>query len=171
MLKLKIKFLPEIIKLTNYHKKNCHKYRNIINFLFKKTIIKNIENIPFIHASTFKFNKLVSVKENKLVKKMTSSGTTGANISQIYLDKKNLINQKNVLINIVKNFIGPKRLPMIICDKKNILRNSNDYAARVAAIQGFSIFGKDPFFLFNEENKIEYKKLNSYLKNIKMKKN
>ena len=79
---------------------------------------------------------------------MTSSGTTGANISQIYLDKKNLINQKNVLINIVKNFIGPKRLPMIICDKKNILRNSNDYAARVAAIQGFSIFGKDPFFLF-----------------------
>ena len=39
---------------------------------------------------------------------MTSSGTTGANISQIYLDKKNLINQKNVLINIVKNFIGPK---------------------------------------------------------------
>ena len=40
---------------------------------------------------------------------------------------------------------------MIISDKKNILRNSNDYAARVAVIIRFSIFGKDPFFLFNEE--------------------
>ncbi len=162
-------FLKEIIKLTNYHKRHCKKYKNIINFLFKNTIIKSIENIPFIHASTFKFHKLVSVKENLLIKKMTSSGTTRSNISEVYLDKKNLINQKNVLINIVKNFIGSKRLPMIICDNKNTLRNSNDYAARVAAIQGFSIFGIDPFFLYNDENEIDYKKLNFYLKKYKNK--
>ena len=42
----------------------------------------------------FKFHKLVSVKENLLIKKMTSSGTTRSNISEVYLDKKNLINQK-----------------------------------------------------------------------------
>lgn len=52
---------------------------------------------------------------------------------------------------------------MLIIDKniKNI--NRTNFNARIAAINGFSLFGKEHTFLLDEKNKIDYAKLNKFL--------
>ena len=71
-------------------------------------------------------------------------------------------------MGIIKNngkYIWKKRLPMIIIEKKPNFSgsNRNDFNARLAAINGFSIFAKKRFFIFDENNQINYNAFNKYL--------
>ena len=90
----------------------------------------------------FKDNDL-KTSNIKVIKELNSSGTSGSK-SKIYLDKENSINQSKVLSKIMKNNIGGDRLPMLIVDKRP--KSSNILSASSAAINGFSIFGKDHIF-------------------------
>ena len=45
---------------------------------------------------------------------------------------------------------------MIIVDKNPINNSRKSFNARVAAIYGFSIFGKNIFYLLDSNNKINY---------------
>lgn len=82
---------------------------------------------------------------------MTSSGTTGSQPSRIYLDKETAARQQKVMIKILSDFIGTKRLPMLIIDNKSVLRDRTMLAVRGAAILGFSIAGSDRFFALKED--------------------
>ena len=53
---------------------------------------------------------------------------------------------------------------MLIIDQDPKVQNRSTFNARAAAIYGFSIFGKDPTYLLNKENEIDYKMLNFFLK-------
>ena len=66
----------------------------------------------------FKDYELMSVERSKIVKTMASSGTTGQSVSRIFLDRITAANQVKVLVKIVSNFTGTKRLPMLIIDTK-----------------------------------------------------
>jgi hypothetical protein len=52
---------------------------------------------------------------------------------------------------------------MMIVDKKSSIMNSNNFDAKKAAFYGFSFFGKDFFYLINENGKIDYKGFNKFL--------
>ena len=57
---------------------------------------------------------------------------------------------------------------MIISEKKSWIRHSNHFDAKKSAFFGFSIFGKDFFYLIKENGKIDYQGLNKFLqKSIK----
>jgi len=157
-------FKKYINKLTSYHLKNSKYYKKILNFFGYHSLKKDdIEKIPFLPVNLFKELDLISVKKSKIIKVLNSSGTSGKKTSRIYLDKINALNQVKVLQKIVNKIIGKERLPMLIIDKniKNI--NRNNFSARIAAINGFSIFGKDHTFLLNEKNNINYGNLNQFL--------
>ena len=68
---------------------------------------------------------------------MMSSGTTGNNPSKIMLDKKTSARQTKVLAKIINQYIGSKRLPMIIIDNESTIKNRNKFSARSAGIFGF----------------------------------
>ena len=114
-------------------------------------------------VNIFKQHQLFSVPKNKIVKKMTSSGTSSKNLSNIFLDKENSINQKKTLSKIVEDLLGKERLPMLIIDKKSTIYNKEQFNAKVAAIMGFSLFGKEYTYLLNEENNVNYELLNNFL--------
>lgn len=158
-------FQKKLNTIFHYHMKKCKEYRSIIKFIFnpKKNIYYNLDDYPFIHASVFKYKKLISINNLNKLKVFNSSGTTGLKKTEIFLDNFNLENQRKVLNNIVKEFIGEKRMPMIIIDSPKVLENT-ELSARYAAIQGFSIFAKDKFFILNENGDIDYNKLNLFLK-------
>ena len=62
--------------------------------------------------------------------------------------------------------ISDKRLPMIIVEKRNpYLENRNILNAKSAAIHGFSIFGKNHFYILNDQNQIDVKGLTNFMKN------
>ena len=77
--------------------------------------------------------------EDNIFKIMNSSGTSGQKPSTIYLDRENSIMQTKVLTKVVSNFIGNKRLPMLIIDSKNVISNRKIFSARGAGIIGFSM--------------------------------
>ena len=152
-------------KLTFHHYTKCKDYNKIIkNLKFKIKNKKNkLQDFPMLPVKTFKTFKLISVNKKKIVKKLVSSGTTGQNLSEIYLDKKNAKNQIIILSKIIQGILGKKRLPMLIIDQNPKLSNRSIFNARAAAIFGFSLFGKDYCYLLNNKNKIDYQTLNNSL--------
>ena len=56
---------------------------------------------------------------------MHSSGTSGQDVSKIYLDKENASLQTKVLTKIVSTVLGNKRLPLLIIDSKSVIKNRN----------------------------------------------
>jgi len=169
--KKNILFREYINKLTKYHFKNSTLYSMILKPLgFDKKKYYEIKKIPFIPVRLFKEFDLMSVKKDKIIKILNSSGTSGSKTSKIFLDKRNSLNQVKVLQKIMNSILGKKRLPMLIIDKniKNI--NRQNFNARIAAINGFSIFGKDHTFLLNDKGNIDYEVLNDFLKRYKKEK-
>lgn len=154
-----------ILNLTKFHTKNCSLYYKIFKGLginFK--LLKNYKKLPFIPVRLFKEFDFKSVKDNKVFKILRSSGTTSNKTSKIFLDKENATNQSRVLTKIVSEVLGQKRLPMLIVDKNPELIDRKMFNASIAAIYGFSIFGKNHTYLIKKDkDEIDFKVLESFL--------
>ncbi len=159
-------YLNEIKKRITEHKKKCVNYRL---FLETKGInidsLKSLEKIPFIHINMFKEYELKSIKKDEVVLELNSSGTSG-NKSRIFLDKRNAIDQKKYLQKILQQEFGEKRFPFLILGQNPIhINDRNKISAQIAAFLGFSLIGKNFFYLKNKKNEIDYDGLNEFLKN------
>tara|TARA_B100001057_G_scaffold493491_1_gene588022 strand:- start:389 stop:1459 length:1071 start_codon:yes stop_codon:yes gene_type:complete len=160
-------FQKFLIKLIKFHYKNCKSYKKILDSINYSLSNSKLSGIPALPVSLFKKFDLYSVKHSNIIKVLKSSGTSGSTPSKIYLDSFNSKNQTWVLTKIVENIIGKKRLPMLIIDKdpKGISRSS--YNARIAAINGFSIFGKNITYLLNDKNEVDKQKLKTFFEKYK----
>jgi len=151
--------------LTSFHYKKSSLYKSYLNgisYNLKKN--NNLSDIPFLPVRLFKEFDFLSIKKKEIFKTLLSSGTSSNNLSKIYIDKTNALNQIKVLQKIFNNLIGNARLPMLVIDKQisNIDRNS--FNASIAAINGFSIFANEIVYLLDDNNDINYKILNNFLK-------
>lgn len=158
-------FLTEqLIMLTKHHYLHCENYRKILDAMqVDVNQIKSYYDIPLLPVRVFKEYNLMSVPSESVVKTMTSSGTTGQQVSKIYLDKETSANQTKTLTKIVSSYIGSKRVPMIILDTSALLKNRAMFSARGAGILGFSIFARDRIFAFNENMELDVDGLTSFL--------
>ena len=160
-----------ISKLTIHHYKKCLLYKRILDTLNQKfNFKKNLENIPIIPTRIFKNYDLISVPKNKIVKILTSSGTTNSKVSKIFLDDENASNQVKALKKLMQSIIGMERLPMMIIDKDPRFEDRKKFSAKTAAILGFSYFGKNHFYLLDKYGNIDYNGLNRFLEKFSNKK-
>ena len=102
--------------------------------------IETVEECPFLPVRMFKDMELKSVSDDEIFKTMTSSGTTGQQVSKIFLDRTTSANQQKTLVKIVSEYTGKARLPMLIIDSPSVVKNRMMFSARGAGILGFSIF-------------------------------
>ena len=112
----------------------------------------------------FKDFDFLSIKKKEIYKTLLSSGTTSSKVSKIYIDKNNALNQMKVLQKIFYNLIGNSRLPMVVVDKENTKLDRKSFNASAAAVSGFSMFANKIVYLLDQENNIDYNKLNNFLK-------
>ena len=151
--------------LTQFHLKNCLDYKTLMEKFGKiRLSYDSLLEIPFIPVRLFKYNNLLSVEKNDIVKTMTSSGTSSQSVSKIFLDKETSSLQIKVLSKIMADFIGKKRLPMLIIDSKSIISNREKFSARTAGVLGFSIFGRNVEFGLDDDMKVNYDRIESFLK-------
>jgi len=151
-------------RLTNWHRSACPPYRAIIEKLgFADAGIERLEDVPFLPVRLFKHLTLRSVPEDAIVKTMTSSGTSGQNPSRIYLDKVTAGLQVKVLARIVTEFIGPKRLPMLVVDCKATASDRYRFSARAAGILGFSMFGSDIEYALDDDMSPNMSRIQAFL--------
>ena len=151
-------------ELTIHHYSNCKSYKNVLDILeFDPKKNEDAKNIPFIPVRLFKDHELLSVPSSSIIKTMKSSGTSGQKTSKIFLDKYTATNQSRVLAQIVANFIGEKRLPLLIIDSKSTIRDKKLFSARGAGILGFSMFGRDVTFALNEDMELDLNTVEKFI--------
>ena len=164
MIKEKNDFKKKINSVIFHHYKNCKKYKKILDLLnYDIKREHDLKDQPFLPVNLFKEQDLISVPEEKIYKTLNSSGTSNSKLSKIYLDKENSERQIKALNSIMSEILGKNRLPMLIIDSPYILKDKFKFNAKVAAINGFSFFGKNYTYLLNENKSINYKLLNEFL--------
>ena len=165
----KEEFLIEILNnLTEFHLENCQEYNSLMS-KFKRVDAKakSIEDVPFLPVRLFKHVDFLSIPQSKVIKTMTSSGTSGQEVSRIYLDKETSALQIKVLSKIVSDFIGPHRLPMLVIDSKSIISNRKKFSARTAGVLGFSMFGRDVEFALDDDMSFNFDRVREFIEKYK----
>lgn len=161
----KEKLLTErLVGLTIHHKDNCKEYSDILDSIgFHMENVENYKDLPFLPVRLFKELELKSVKQEDIVKTMTSSGTTGQAVSKIFLDRTTSSNQQKAMVKIVSEFTGSSRMPMIIIDCPGVVKNRAMFSARGAGILGFSIFGAKKMYALKDDMRLDTVGLKSFL--------
>ena len=160
--------LPKLKELTAFHYSNCQKYKNILDILnINSNNITKTSEIPFIPVRLFKEYELKSIPDEEIFKTMTSSGTSGQEVSKIFLDKDSAVNQQKVLTKIVSDFTGQSRMPMLIIDCPSVIKDRKMFSARGAGILGFSIFGADRTYALNDNMEIDIDTIQNFLEKHK----
>lgn len=154
--------------LTKYHEEHCAPYAKILKaYNTQNKNYTNLEDFPYIPVRLFKEFTLKSCKDEDVLKTLTSSGTSSQKVSKIYIDKETSAYQTKALINIMQNYIGKKRLPMLIIDSKKILKDRKMFSARGAGILGLSNFGRKHTYVLDDEMNIDYTLLQDFLETYK----
>ncbi|MFD2442709.1 acyl-protein synthetase [Bacillus sp. CGMCC 1.16607] len=158
-----IYLLNELNALTAFHYQHSQPYQHMLNKTGSPLIAETLERIPYLPVQLFKLMDLYSFKKEEVFKVLTSSGTTSQQVSKIYLDKDTAQAQTKALVSVMKPLLGTKRMPMIIIDTKNVLKDRHSFSARGAGILGFSNFGRRPFYLFHEDMSVDWEGLDEYV--------
>ena len=152
-------------ELDNFHIHNSIEYKTIVDSVFGGNgEIKSIEDLPFIPVSVFKNYQIKSISDIDVFKVLTSSGTSGQQVSRIYLDRDTAKLQTLALSKIISHVVGLARLPMLIIDSKSIFSNKSSFSARAAGILGLSVFGKDHTYILNDNFKPDEDLLSAFFK-------
>ena len=146
-------FREGIEDLTEHHRKACKAYDDICNGLGKG---------PYLPVAIFKDLDMYSVPEDKIIKRVTSSGTTGQKVSKINLDADTSAAQQKALCTIAGDFIGPNRIPMLIIDSPDVLRDRKKFSARGAGILGFSMMARGRYYALTPEMELDWESIDEF---------
>lgn len=151
-------------ELTKWHYANCEPYKRMMDAV--GVDIDNLpeyDALPFLPVRLFKELELRSCAQEDVIKTMTSSGTTGQQVSRIFLDRETSALQTKCLTKIVSAFLGTQRVPMLILDSSAVIKNRAMFSARGAGILGFSMFGTKRQYALNEEMELDIEGLQQFL--------
>jgi hypothetical protein len=138
------RFLDEMNSLTAFHAERSQRYRSIMDAVYGgRTRFRSLSELPLLPVRLFKEIELHSLPAEQIVKTLVSSGTSGQRPSRIFLDKETASAQAHALVRIVRSYLGGKRLPMMILDHPDVLKDRRSFSARGAGVLGFSQFGSD----------------------------
>lgn len=158
------KLTEELLELTSFHRKNCKEYNNFLDAIgYEKDNVRSVYDIPFYPVRMFKEYDLLSISKERVFKTMTSSGTTGQAVSKIYLDKETAMVQQRVMVKILSSYWGKKRLPMLVIDTPEVVKNRAMFTARGAAIIGLNVVSRDTVFVLKDDMSLDFKKLEEFL--------
>lgn len=155
-------------ELTRIHYNECEPYRRILDAAgVDVNHLPSYEGLPFLPVRIFKEYEMRSCSKEDVVKTLTSSGTTGQQVSRIFLDRETSSLQTKCLTRIVSSFIGTKRVPMLILDSIAVIKNRSMFSARGAGILGFSMFGNKRCYAMNENMELDIESIRTFLEEHK----
>lgn len=153
-----------LTELTRRHRENCPSYGRLLDCLgYPPGAEFAPEEVPMLPVSLFKDQNLCSVPREKVFKILTSSGTGGQQVSQICLDAETAARQQATLCRIVSDLVRSRRLPMLIVDSRQALRDRRQFSARGAGILGFSLFGSPVCYALDGDMELDLDGVRDFL--------
>lgn len=166
----RVALLPRLEALTRHHYAACEPYRHVVDRVFgglRPGPYESLEAMPFLPVSLFKTHDLRSVPDAEVTKVMTSSGTTGQQVSRIAVDAETAQVQSAVLVKVAQHFLGTERLPMVILDHAEVVGDRRSPSARGAGILGMAQFGHRPFYALRSDMSLDQEGLAAYLDSVR----
>jgi hypothetical protein len=155
--------LEELKELTDFHSTHSNEYRRIISALFAPTkSAASIEDLPWLPVRLFKELNLKSILDQDVFRILTSSGTTGQQVSRIYLDKQAASSQAAAMTGTFSQVLGEHRLPMLIVDSKKVA-SPGSLSARGAGVLGMMNMGRKHVFALDDNEELDIAKLSEFL--------
>ena len=114
------------------------------------SIPDDVSRLPYLPASLFKKNFLVSVPAGQIRAEIRSSGTSGAS-SLVAVDKISARRQSIVSARVMSEYLGRHRRPFLILDVNPLASSAVDILARSAATRGFLVFADSADFALDED--------------------
>jgi len=156
--------LSRLNDLTLHHMQHCFGYRRIVSALHPEySGARSLRELPYLPIRLFKTQQLRSIDEKDIFKTLMSSGTSGHQPSQIFLDRETARRQSQALARIVTTVLGPNRLPMILVEPDAKLADRSKFSARSAGVLGMMNFGRDHFFCLDEKMSLNVDGLRKFL--------
>lgn len=156
--------LDEITNLVELHRKRCAPYRRILDALPRVSPpFESLADVPTLPVSLFKTHDLRSITDDEVFKIMTSSGTTGQAVSRVFLDRETAQLQTQALTKVMSRVLGNTRLPMIVVDTPNVVKNRKMFSARGAGVLGMLPFGRRHFYALNDDMELDVEGLKAFL--------
>ena len=157
--------LKQMNLLTERHRKYCKEYASYLDAIgYKDYRAKTLSEVPFVPIRVFKELELKSILDEDVFKTMMSSGTSGQRQSKIYLSKENAILQQKVLLRLLGDFVGTKRMPMLVIDSPAVIRDRRLFTTRGATIMGLDFMAKRMVFALNEDMSLNVDTLMQFCK-------
>jgi len=156
--------LEELNVLDQHHRLHCPEYKRLVSVLrpgFEKA--QTLAELPYVAVGLFKSHRLCSVPREKIFKTLTSSGTTGQQVSQIFLDVETAQRQSAALSRIMAHVLGPNRLPMILIESRSLIQDRSRFSARAAGVLGMMTFGRDHFYALDDQMNLDEQGLRAFL--------
>jgi phenylacetate-coenzyme A ligase PaaK-like adenylate-forming protein len=163
--KSKQKLMLEAMRQLNYwHTEQCPSYQKVMQTLQIMPIsLERLEDVPYLPVRLFKEFELLSIPRDEVFKTMTSSGTSGQQVSKIFLDKATASLQTKVLSRLMTDLLGKKRVPMLVLDSPSVLKDRLAFSARGAGILGFSMFGLDVTYALDNDMQLDVRAVKSFI--------
>tara|TARA_Y100001968_G_scaffold333232_1_gene394865 strand:- start:297 stop:1313 length:1017 start_codon:yes stop_codon:yes gene_type:complete len=153
--------LHKLSELHLHHYNNCQQFKKLIDNMQKNKLINNDPINIFLHSGIFKSYQLITKAESDNDTRLLLSSGTSGKVSQIFADRMTRISQQKALSEIVKKRLNIKlkdKLPFYVVDRDSSVHNSKEgMSANQAAILGFSMFGKKPKFILNNDYSLNIK--------------
>jgi len=107
---------------------------------------ERIADVPPLPVTMFKKFALSAVPDERVVRELHSSSTTGQSPSRIFIDKTTAFRQARALVSILKDAIGGARRPYLVLDVPESVGDGDTLSARGAAIRGVGNFASSTTF-------------------------
>lgn len=151
-------------QLVAHHRHAGVDYDRILRSIGVPERFDSLADIPYLPVGLFKSHLLSSVSGDEVFKTMTSSGTTGQQVSRVVLDRVTAQRQTQALTAIMTHVLGPQRLPMIIVDTPNVVKDRKSFSARGAGVLGMLSYGRHHCYVLDDDMKLDHEKLAEFLR-------
>jgi hypothetical protein len=152
-----------LAELGEHHQAACEPYARIVERLWPDAGRNGTVSAPWLPVGLFKTHDLRSVAPDDVFKTLTSSGTTGAAVSRIYLDRESSARQTRALASVMRAVLGAERRPMIVVDARETVSDRRSFSARGAGILGMATFGRDHFYALDADMQLKRRELHDWL--------
>jgi Acyl-protein synthetase, LuxE len=156
--------LAALNELTAAHRRNCPEYDRLLEVMHPGYAqADTAAGLPFLPVSLFKHRELRSIPSDQVFKTLTSSGTTGQQVSRIVLDRVTAQRQTAALSRIMTHVLGPQRLPMLLIETKDVIANRREFSARGAGLLGMMNFGRNHTYALNGDMSLNVDAVREFL--------
>lgn len=150
--------------LVERHRDRSVPYRRILDAAYPSAAeAHDLAAIPYLPVGLFKWLELKSVPDDEVFRVLTSSGTTSQVPSRIYLDIDTAQLQTRALSSIVTHYLGPRRLPMLIVDTRDVITDRRQLTARGVGILGMMSYGRDHLFALDSSMTLDEAAVEAWL--------